>query len=172
MIFDELDRALLKELQNHARQSNAELAVAVGVPPAKVADRVQALLEHGVILGYRAEIDVSAAGRPMQALLSVRIRISGSNAVGNFRAWVETRPEILNLFVTSGSSDFILHLAVPSAEDLYVFITDHLVTQPAVFEVRTSLVFEHIHRQMVEPVDEDLVRRHRKLVTTPPRYST
>jgi len=171
VIFDELDRALLKELQNHARQSNAELAVAVGIPLAKVADRVQALVEHGVILGYHAEIDLPSAGRPVQALLAVRIRISGGNAVGNFCAWAETRPEIRNLFVTSGSSDFVLHVAVPATEDLYGFITDHLVAQPMVFEVRTSLVFEHIHHQLVEPIDEDLVRRHRKLFPAPPRYS-
>jgi DNA-binding Lrp family transcriptional regulator len=171
VIFDELDRALLKELQNHARQSNAELAVALGVPPAAVTDRIQALSAHGVILGYHAEIDLPAAGRPVQALLAVRIRISASHAVGNFRAWVESRPETVNLFVTSGSSDFVLHIAVPSTEDLYDFITDHLVAQPTVFEVRTSLVFEHSHRAVVEPVDEDQVRRHRKLFSAPPRHS-
>ena len=73
MIFDDLDRALLKELQNHARQSNVELAGAVGAPAAMVADRVRALLEQGVILGYHAEIDVQAAGRPVQALVAVHL---------------------------------------------------------------------------------------------------
>jgi DNA-binding Lrp family transcriptional regulator len=168
VIFDELDRALLKDLQNHARQSNAELAAAVGVPPAMVVERVRALEAQCVILGYHAEIDLPAAGRPVQALVAVRARMSGGPAINNFLAWLERRPEMVNLFVTGGSSDFVLHVAVPTTDDLYCFITDHLVAQPTVFEARTSLVFEHVRRQVAEPVDEDQVSRHRKL---PPAFA-
>lgn len=172
MIFDELDRVLLKELQSQARQSDTELATAVGIPPAMAAERVRMLTEQGVILGYRAEIDLPAAGRRVQALIAVRVRISGGHAVSNFRGWVETRPEVVNLFVTSGGNgDFVLHVAVPTTDDLYGFITDHLVTQPSVFEVRTNLVFEYLRRPVVEPVDENHTSRHRKLFPAPPRYS-
>lgn len=171
MIFDELDRTLLKELQNNARQTNVELAAAVGIPPGIAADRVRTLFEQRVILGYHAEIDLPAAGRRVQALVSVRVRMSTEHAARDFRAWVQTRPEMVNMYVTSGSSDFVLHVAVPNTDDLYSLVMDHLVTQPTVFEVRTSLVFDHVRRQVVEPVDDGQVRRHRKLAPAPPRYS-
>jgi DNA-binding Lrp family transcriptional regulator len=132
---------------------------------------VRTLFEQGVILGYHAEIDLPAAGRRVQALLSVRVRMSIDHAARDFRAWVRTRPEMVSLFVTSGSSDFVLHVAVPNTDDLYSFVMDHLVPQPSVFEVRTSLVFDHVRQQVAEPVDDDQLRRHRKLVPAPPRYT-
>jgi DNA-binding Lrp family transcriptional regulator len=169
VIFDELDRTLLKELQNNARQTNVELATTVGMPTGIVAERVRALVERGVILGYHAEINLSATGRRVQALVSVRVRTSAEYAVRDFRTWVEARPEMVNLFVTSGSSDFVLHVAVPGTDDLYSFVMDHLVTQPTVLEVVTSLVFDHVRHRMAEPVAG--VHRHRKLVPAPPQYS-
>jgi DNA-binding Lrp family transcriptional regulator len=172
LIFDELDRALLRELQDYARQSNTELASAVGVAPAVVADRVQALFDRGVILGYRTEIDLSIVGRGVQALIAVRIRASASQAIDNFRSWASNTPEMVDTFVTSGNSDFVLHVAVPTTHDLYSFIADQLVTRPAVFEVRTSLVFEHFRTHTIEPIDHATASRHRTGSSIPTPYPT
>lgn len=167
MVFDELDRALLRELQNYSWQSDAELAIAVGVTPAVVAERMHALLTQGVIRSCHAEVDLTAIGRPVQALVAVRIRASVNNAMDTFYNWVCEAPEMVNVFVASGGSDFLVHVAVPTTGDLYNFVTERVITQPAVLEARTNLVFEHVHARVIDPFDDEETSRHRRRYVTP-----
>ena len=55
--LDRFDIAILRELQQDARLSNAELASRIGLSAAPTWRRVRWLEEQGFITGYRAEID-------------------------------------------------------------------------------------------------------------------
>lgn len=153
MRFDELDTALLIELQHYARQTDIELAAAVGTTAEVVADRVQTLNQRKIVKAYRAEIDLAAIGRQIQALIAVRIRTYVDDAIDSFRDWVTGTPEAVNVYVTSGSSDFLVHVAVPTADHLYSFVADQIIPQPTVLEARTSLVFEHLRGRILAPLD-------------------
>lgn len=55
--------------------------------------------------------------------------------------------------MTTGTEDFILHVAVPDNDSLYAFVIDKLTERPEVADVRTSMVFEHSRRTRITPVD-------------------
>jgi len=59
------------------------------------------------------------------------------------------------VFVTSGDSDFLLHVAVRDTDALYAFVIDHLTQRAEVADVNTSIVYEHIRRPVLEPLDRD-----------------
>jgi len=162
VVFDELDRALLRELQTHPKKSNGELANALGVAPNVTSERVQALLNRGVIRCYRTEVDLGAIGRPVQALIAVRIRTSEDHLVDAFREWAACVPETVNVFVTAGGTDFVMHVAVRNTDDLYSLVVDQVTRQAGVMDVRTSLVFEHLHTQVLEPFDDGRTNRHHR----------
>ncbi len=63
---------MLKELQADARLSLAELGRRVGLSAPAVAERIERLEQHGVIRGYRADIDPAAVGFPLSAVIRVR----------------------------------------------------------------------------------------------------
>lgn len=151
MEFDSLDLSLLRELQNDARQTNRDLAAATGVSPSTSLERVRALRERGVIRGYRAEVDLGAVGRPVQALISVRIRPPSRAVISGFREWAARLPEVIGLFVTSGGHDFLLHVAVPDTDGLYAFVIDRLTERREVADVQTSVVYEHMRSPHIEP---------------------
>jgi Lrp/AsnC family leucine-responsive transcriptional regulator len=69
---DETDTALLRELQEDARLSLAELGRRVGLSPPAARDRLERLEDAGVILGYRAEIDPRALGFELAVVLRIR----------------------------------------------------------------------------------------------------
>ena len=50
--LDSVDRALLRELQNDARQTNKALAEKVGVAPSTCLERIRELRARGVITGF------------------------------------------------------------------------------------------------------------------------
>jgi DNA-binding Lrp family transcriptional regulator len=152
--LDSVDWALVRALQDDARKSNRELAAAVHVSPSTSSERVRGLREDGVIRGYHADIDFAALGRHVQALTAVTIRPPTRQNIESFRNWVGALPELVGVFVVSGASDFLLHVAVPDTDALYAFVIDRLTERPEVADVNTSVVYEHIRRTVLEPLDQ------------------
>ncbi len=144
MPLDEIDVAILRELQADARRSNRDVAAAVGVSATTALDRTRSLRERGVIIGSALRLDLAAIGRPVQAMIAVRIRPPSRKNIEGFRNWAATVPEVLGVFVTSGSEDFLLHIAVASNDHLYALVIDKLTERSEIVDVRTSVVYEHI----------------------------
>jgi DNA-binding Lrp family transcriptional regulator len=152
--LDAIDWALVRELQNDARKTNRDLAAAVHVSPSTSLERVRALRATHVIRGYHADIDLEALGRHVQALTAVTIRPPTRENIESFRNWVGGLPEIVGVFVVSGGYDFLLHVAVPDTNALYAFVIDRLTERADVADVNTSVVYEHIRRAVLEPLEE------------------
>jgi DNA-binding Lrp family transcriptional regulator len=150
--LDELDTALLRELQADARRTNRDIAAAVGVSPTTALDRTRALRDRGVIRGASLNVDLAAIGRPVQALIAVRIRPPSRQNIEAFRNWVSALPDTLGVFVTTGSEDFLIHVAVPDNDSLYAFVIDRLTEHAHVADVRTSVVYEHLRNDRITPV--------------------
>jgi DNA-binding Lrp family transcriptional regulator len=146
--FDVLDTKILAALQVDARRTNRDVAAAVGVAPTTALDRTRALRDRGVITGARLEVDLAAIGRPVQALVAVRVRPPTRAHIERFRSWAAALPETVGVFVTSGTEDFLLHLAVPVR---YAFVVDRLTSRPEVSDVRTSVVYEHLRSNVLPP---------------------
>ena len=117
--LDALDTAILAQLQSDARRSNRDVAAAVGVSPTTALDRTRALRDRGVITGASLDVNLAAIGRPVQAMIAVRIRPPSRHNIETFRNWVSALPDTLGVFVTSGTEDFLIHVAVPDNDSLY-----------------------------------------------------
>jgi Lrp/AsnC family transcriptional regulator, leucine-responsive regulatory protein len=120
MAVDGIDRRIIGILQHHGRISWRELSDAVHMAASSVADRVRRLEAGGVIRGYRAEIDPSALGRAVRAVIDVSLPAGGDP--GEFEARLAQRDEVeLALYVT-GPADYTVIVDCVGAEGLDSFI--------------------------------------------------
>ena len=140
---DDVDRRLLRELARDARIPNNALAELAGIAPSTCLARVRALRERGVIRGYHADIDPAALGRPLQAMIAVRLQSDARGHIRRFVADVARLSEVLNVFFLAGKDDFLLHVAAASTEDLRDFV-ENLSSSADVAYTETSLIFEHV----------------------------
>jgi DNA-binding Lrp family transcriptional regulator len=143
--IDPVDRAILEILGDDARVTNQRLADRVGVAPSTALARLRSLRERGVILGFHAEIDLAALGRPLQALIAVRLIVHAREQIDAFTNAVRKLPGVLMVFHLTGVTDYLVWVAAADAQDLREFVVDHLATHPAVAHAETSLIYEH-HR--------------------------
>jgi DNA-binding Lrp family transcriptional regulator len=146
--LDELDAAIVRELQRDARRTNRDIASAVGVSPSTALERTRALRRRGVIKGALLDVDLSAIGRPVQALIAVRVRPPTRRNIEAFRDWARQLPETVGVFVTAGTEDFLVHVAVPDNNSLYEFVIDKLTARTDIADVRTSVIYEHIKTRL------------------------
>jgi Lrp/AsnC family leucine-responsive transcriptional regulator len=117
-----MDWALLRELQEDARLSFSELSRRVHLSPPAVAERVRRLEESGVIAGYRAHVDLTAAGRPVVAL--IQMSCYGAGCILRDPSVAEW-PEILEIHRITGDACSILKVAATSM-DAFEALIDRL----------------------------------------------
>jgi DNA-binding Lrp family transcriptional regulator len=141
--LDDVDRAILEALSEDARLPNNRLAERVGVAPSTALQRVRALRRAGVLRGFHAEIDLAALGRPLQAMIAVRLTVHAREQIDAFTRAVRGLPGVLSVFHLAGATDYLVWIAAADAQDLREFVVDHLATHPAVAHAETSLIYEH-----------------------------
>ena len=141
--LDETDLTIVRELARDARVPNNTLAARAGIAPSTCLGRVRALRERGIIRGYHADVDPAALGRPMQAMIAVRLQSDARGHLRTFVRGVARLPEVLNVFFLAGKDDFLLHVAAGSTDDLRVFV-ETLSSNTDVAYTETSLIFEHV----------------------------
>ena len=150
--MDAIDRTLVRELQADASITNRELARRAGVSPSTALERVRALHRRGILTGAHAEASLAALGREVQALVSVRVRPPTRDRIDAFLTYASELPEVLDAYLVSGHEDVILHVAVTDTNALYSLVIDHLTARTEVIDVRTSIVYAHRRRHVVEPL--------------------
>jgi DNA-binding Lrp family transcriptional regulator len=143
-VLDDVDRQILALLATDARMPNNALAERAGIAPSTCLGRVRALRESGVIRGYHADIDPSALGRPIQAMIAVRLQPDSRGHLSEFSGRVRRLPEVLSVFFLAGAMDFHIHVAAESTASLRDFVVEHLNGNPDVAFTETSLIFEHL----------------------------
>ncbi|MEN3536192.1 Lrp/AsnC family transcriptional regulator [Microbispora sp. ZYX-F-249] len=150
--LDSIDRKILDLLQKDARLPNKDLAERVGVAPSTALERVRSLRRRGLITAFRAEVDTQALGRPLEALLALRVRPHTSQLVDPLRAFVLGLPETIALFHVAGPQDFLVHVAVPDADHLHRMILERILVRPEIVHLETTLIFRTERRTVQGPV--------------------
>jgi Lrp/AsnC family transcriptional regulator for asnA, asnC and gidA len=105
LVLDDVSRSIIEQLQEDGRRSYARIAAAVGLSEAAVRQRVQRLLDAGVM-------QIVAVTDPMQ-LGFARQSLVGVRATGDARAVADqlaTLPEVDYVVVTAGSFDVLLEI--------------------------------------------------------------
>lgn len=143
-MIDDTDRAIIRALSSNARMSGAALAAAAGVAESTVSLRLKRLHVSGVIRGYHADVDISALGMTVQALVSIRLVSIVREEVDRFRREAPAWPGVLALFHMGGVDDFLLHVAARDAAELRDFVLEHLAGHPAVAHTETNLIFDYV----------------------------
>src|SRR5881227_1692261 len=140
--LDEVDTAILGLLATDARMTNQRLAEEVGIAPSTALTRLRSLRERGVIRGFHVEVDLAALGRPLQALIAVRLAVHARDQIDDFTDAVRRLPGVLMVFHLTGVTDYLVWVAAADAQDLREFVVDHLATHPSVSHAETSLIYE------------------------------
>jgi DNA-binding Lrp family transcriptional regulator len=141
--IDDTDRAILEALTEDARIPNNRLAEQLGIAASTCLQRVRALRRNGVLKGFHAEVDLAALGRPLQAMVAVRLTVHHREEIEDFTRVVRELPGVLSVFHVAGVNDYLVWVAAADAQDLREFVVDHLATHPSVAHAETSLIYEH-----------------------------
>ncbi|MFB9236012.1 Lrp/AsnC family transcriptional regulator [Plantactinospora siamensis] len=112
--MDEIDRALLAELQRDATQSYAGLGRAVGLSAGSAHERVRKLRDRGVIRASTVDVDPARVGRGVLAF----VLLSADTWMGDAREALAALPEIQEAHVVAGSASVLVKIRTGTTEAL------------------------------------------------------
>jgi Lrp/AsnC family leucine-responsive transcriptional regulator len=154
--LDKLDRAILGRLQTNGRETYDVIGAAVGLSASAVLRRVKRLEEVGVIDRYVALVRPEAVGLGLTAYLNVRLEKLTErhkrNPMDQFRASVQTWPEVVECAALTGEMDYLLRVVVQDMAHYSRFIMDTLLKHPSVEDCKTSFVLDRVKGTTALPV--------------------
>ncbi len=139
--MDHIDRDILAILRVDGRISFRDLAGRVQLSPNAAAERVRRLQRAGVITGFTAHLDAEAVGRPLVAMIDIRLRPTVTMAEAE--AELRKLPQLVIAAHVTGRSDYVLHVACRDRADMDDLITT-LNERVGAVETETRLMLRDI----------------------------
>ncbi len=146
--MDQLDVALVEAMRANPRVGDLELSRITRVARATVQSRLSKMEAAGIISGYGPDIDLVAAGHPVLAFVTLEIAQGSLDAVTDE---LESLPNVLDAYVTSGTADVVCKIAATSHEDLQAVLL-HISQSGTVVRSTSVIVLSELVRPRVLPM--------------------
>lgn len=139
-IIDAVDLQILQKLQENARETQVEIARAVGLAPSAVLERIRKLEARRVIRGYAAQLDPAALDQGMLAFVAVRSNESPSDV--SLARQLGELPEVLEVHHVAGDDCYLVKVRTRNSEHLGALLRTQIGSIPGVRSTRTTIVLE------------------------------
>jgi len=149
---DKLDRAILHYLQQNARISNTALAEKINLSESATLRRVRRLEESKLLRGYVGLVDQSAAGYPDNVFVQITLTGQQHDKLEAFERAVKKIPEVMECYLMSGESDYLLRVIVADARDYEHLHSQHLTSLPGVARVHSSFALRTVAKKTEIPI--------------------
>lgn len=139
--IDEVDRGILRALEQDGRMSFRLIARTLGIAEATVRMRVKRMREAGIV-EILAFTDPQKVGPYNTAILFVNIDISQRKAI---LERLEDYPEISFLATLLGRGDLAIEIVASNEQVLWEFVANKIRVLPGVLSVEISSIIE-VHK--------------------------
>jgi DNA-binding Lrp family transcriptional regulator len=142
--MDQVDLAILAELQADGRLTVTELADRVRLTPGPCHRRLRELERSGVITGYRALVNPAAVGLGFEALVQITLERGDAGTVASFEAALAELPQIRHAERLFGDPDYLLRVAARDLDSFATLRDRKLATLPGVHRLTSTIVMKRI----------------------------
>ncbi len=154
MQLDALDLRILSELQQDSSLTNVALARRVHLSPSPCLARVKALEAAGVIQRYVALADPKALGLGLSVFISISLKSQSKSALAEFERRIGEHDEVMECYLMTGDSDYLIRVAVADIAALERFILNQLTPIPGIEKIRSSFALKQVRYKTALPLPQ------------------
>ena len=150
--LNQIDYKILKYLQGNARLTNVELSEHIHLSQSPCLRRVRNMEKSGVIKGYVALIDQNTVGLPVSVFVNVRLEKQIEQALEIFEKTVQNWPEVMECYLMTGDSDYLLRVVASDLVAYERFLMDKLTRVPGVASINSSFALKQVTYKTALPI--------------------
>lgn len=152
--MDKLDKKILSILSGNARMPFKDVAAECGVSRAAVHQRVQKMVDDGIIVGSSYNINPKSIG--YNTCTYIGLNLERGNMYKDVVKSLEKIPEVVECHFTTGSYTMLLKVYARDNEQLMDLLNNKMQTIPGVISTETLISLEQsIRRSVPVRLDEE-----------------
>ena len=144
MKLDELDRKILKHLQEDAKKTNKEISNDLGLSVTAIYERIRKLEREGVISQYVALVNPEKIEKNFMVLCQIKLLQHTREYLTKFEKEVTSLPEVIEVFHVSGDYDYILKVLVKDMQAYREFMVTKLTTLNHIGSTKSIFTIEKV----------------------------
>jgi Lrp/AsnC family leucine-responsive transcriptional regulator len=152
MQLDGVDLRILAQLQDDGSLSNVELARRVHLSPSPCLARVKALESAGVIRQYVALAEPKALGLGLNVFINISLKEQSKHALAEFERRIAEHDEVMECYLMTGDSDYLIRVAVADIGALERFILEQLTPIAGIEKIRSSFALKQVRYKTALPL--------------------
>ena len=139
--MDDLDRTILKKLQENARITISDLSSEIALSMPAISERLKKLEASGVIKQYTTILDPALLNKHLMALMF--LRFDNPKHGDQFTCLVKDEPEIKECYYITGDFDYSLKILTENTRTLEKLLT-RIKNAPGVVKTQTIVILSTI----------------------------
>ena len=151
--IDKLDRKIMSILSQNARIPFKDVAAECGVSRAAIHQRVQHLIENGVIIGSGFHVNPKSLG--YTTCTYVGLNLERGSMYRDVVERISTIPEVIECHFTTGSYTMLVKLFAKDNEQLMDLLNNKIQSIPGVVSTETLISLEQSIKREI-PIAEEL----------------
>ena len=146
-MIDKKDNVILDELKKNSRETTTKLAKKLEMPRVTVHDRIERLVEKGIIKKFTIQTDYKKIDMPTTVFIF--LSITPNNVTHRELAnKIAKLPGVYEVHMITGEYDLLIKVRGKSIEDIGKIVIDKLRVEKGVDHTFTSACFETIKEDL------------------------
>lgn len=137
MSLDVLDMKIIQCLTDDARTTYRSMAEEAGVSEATIKNRIDRLIEEGVIKKFTVMLDYHKLGRAIKSFIGLKVQPAKLHDIVDH---MKGHPDLMVLYRTSGDVDLLFEVIFEKMEDLNAFLEKELALDGILGTVVTIVI--------------------------------
>lgn len=142
--MDDIDKKILTELQQNAKQNTKEIANKIGLSVTPTYERIKKLEQQQIIKSYVALLNRNKIEKQIVAYCQVTLLKHQKELIGNFKSEILLHPEVMECHHISGNFDFLMKIATRDISEFHRFINERLSVISGISTIHSSFVMSSI----------------------------
>ena len=114
--------------------------------------RVKSLEAAGVITRYVALVNPKQLGLTLSVFISISLKEQSKSALAEFEERIAEHDEVMECYLMTGDSDYLIRVAVTDITALEKFILDQLAPISGIEKIRSSFALKQVRYKTALPM--------------------
>ena len=152
MKIDNIDRKILRMLQENSKITNAYLSTQIGLSPAPTLERVRKLEKKGIISGYHAQLNLSKIGLGVSTFVLVSLKEHNKKNINIFLDKINKVKNVIECHHITGTGDFMLKVVSENIASYQKLMLDKVSEIEATDSLQSMVILSTFKDNKVMPL--------------------
>tara|TARA_B100001765_G_scaffold127412_1_gene79945 strand:+ start:186 stop:644 length:459 start_codon:yes stop_codon:yes gene_type:complete len=152
MKIDNIDRKILRMLQENSKITNAYLSKQIGLSPAPTLERVRKLEKKGIISGYHAQLNLSKIGLGVSTFVLVSLKEHNKKNINIFLDKINKVKNVIECHHITGTGDFMLKVVSENIASYQKLMLDKVSEIEATDSLQSMVILSTFKDNKVMPL--------------------